>query len=192
VRQLHPVAGAWRAAPRRAPPVTVGTPGCRRAGRGALTRRPRRAAQVDITEGIQKQCTVLWCKECNRWLNVRAAARTPAPAPRSAPHAPARATPAQPPKAWMRAELESKELLTFCVKKVKGLAKVKLVDAGFVWTEPHSRRLKLKLTVQAEVLNGAILQQTFVVEARARGSRRSGAAGARHGGAACGAAAAAR
>ncbi len=28
--------------------------------------------QVDITEGIQKQCTVLWCKECNRWLNVRA------------------------------------------------------------------------------------------------------------------------
>ena len=28
-------------------------------------------SQVDITEGIQKQCTVLWCKECNRWLNVR-------------------------------------------------------------------------------------------------------------------------
>ena len=72
----------------------------------------------------------------------------------------------------MRAELESKELLTFCVKKVKGLSKVKLVDAGFIWTEPHSRRLKLKLTIQAEVLNGAILQQTFVVEVR---SRRDGA-----------------
>ena len=41
---------------------------------------------------------------------------------------------------------------------------VKLVDAGFVWTEPHSRRLKVKLTIQAEVLGGAILQQTFVVE----------------------------
>ena len=41
---------------------------------------------------------------------------------------------------------------------------VKLVDAGFVWTEPHSRRIKVKLTVQAEVMNGAILQQTFVVE----------------------------
>ena len=41
---------------------------------------------------------------------------------------------------------------------------VKLVDAGFVWTEPHSRRIKAKLTVQAEVMNGAILQQTFVVE----------------------------
>lgn len=38
------------------------------------------------------------------------------------------------------------------------------MDAGFVWTEPHSRRIKVKLTVQAEVMNGAILQQTFVVE----------------------------
>jgi len=41
---------------------------------------------------------------------------------------------------------------------------VKLVDAGFIWTEPHSRRLKVKVTVQAEVFNGAILQQSFVVE----------------------------
>ena len=41
---------------------------------------------------------------------------------------------------------------------------VKLVDAGFIWTEPHSKRLKVKVTVQAEVLNGAILQQSFVVE----------------------------
>ena len=41
---------------------------------------------------------------------------------------------------------------------------MKLVDAGFIWTEPHSRRLKVKVTVQAEVFNGAILQQSFVVE----------------------------
>ena len=41
---------------------------------------------------------------------------------------------------------------------------MKLVDAGFVWTEPHSRRLKVKLTIQKEVLNGAILQQAFVIE----------------------------
>ncbi len=55
-------------------------------------------SQVDITEGIQKQVTVLWCKECGRYL--------------------------QPPKHWLRAELESKELLTFCIKKIKGLNKV--------------------------------------------------------------------
>ncbi len=94
--------------------------------------------QVDITEGIQKQVTILWCKMCGRYL--------------------------QPPKHWLQAEQESKELLTFCIKRIRGLQKVKLVDAGFIWTEPHSMRLKVKLTVQAEVLNGAILQQSFVVE----------------------------
>ena len=81
---------------------------------------------------------MLWCKDSNRYL--------------------------QPPKHWVRAELESKELLTFCLKRVKGLAKVKLVDAGFIWTEPHSRRLKVKVLIQAEVMNGAILQQGFAVE----------------------------
>ena len=48
--------------------------------------------------------------------------------------------------------------------KMVPLVQVKLVDAGFVWTEPHSRRIKVKLTIQAEVMNGAILQQTFVIE----------------------------
>jgi nonsense-mediated mRNA decay protein 3 len=51
-----------------------------------------------------------------------------------------------------------------CLKKIKGLSKVHLVDAGFVWTEPHSKRIKVKLTVQKEVFGGAILQQTFIVE----------------------------
>lgn len=95
-------------------------------------------SQVDITEGIQKQIVILFCKECGRYLS--------------------------PPKQWIKAQLESKELLTFCVKKIKGLNKVKLVDAGFIWTEPHSKRLKVKLTIQKEVYNGTILQQAFVVE----------------------------
>ncbi|KDD75562.1 NMD3 nonsense mediated mRNA decay protein, partial [Helicosporidium sp. ATCC 50920] len=94
--------------------------------------------QVDITSGIQKQVTVLWCKACARYL--------------------------QPPKHWLAAEPESRELLTYCIKRVRGLSKVRLVDAAFVWTEPHSMRLKAKLTVQGEALNGALLQQSFVVE----------------------------
>ncbi|GBG76502.1 hypothetical protein CBR_g22250 [Chara braunii] len=94
--------------------------------------------QVDITEGLQKQLTIFYCRNCGRYL--------------------------QPPRAWIKAELESKELLTFCIKRMKNLSKVKLVDAGFVWTEPHSKRLKVKLTVQKEVFNDAILQQTFVAD----------------------------
>ncbi|XP_054016588.1 60S ribosomal export protein NMD3 [Hylaeus anthracinus] len=94
--------------------------------------------QIDITENIPKQATVQFCKGCERYL--------------------------QPPAEWVHASLESKELLTLCLKKLKGLNRVKLVDAGFVWTEPHSMRLKVKLTVQAEVMSGAVLQQVFVVE----------------------------
>lgn len=51
----------------------------------------------------------------------------------------------------MSCALESRELLAICLKKLKGLNKVHLVDAGFVWTEPHSKRVKVKLTVQKEV-----------------------------------------
>jgi nonsense-mediated mRNA decay protein 3 len=47
--------------------------------------------------------------------------------------------------------LESRELLAICLKRLKGLSKVHLVDAGFVWTEPHSKRIKVKLTIQKEV-----------------------------------------
>jgi len=94
--------------------------------------------QIDITEGIPKQVTIHWCRKCGRYLS--------------------------PPNHWLVCAPESPQLLTFCVKKIKGLSKVKLVDAGFVWTEPHSRRLKVKLTVQKEVFAATILQQIFVVE----------------------------
>ncbi|KYQ94057.1 60S ribosomal export protein [Tieghemostelium lacteum] len=94
--------------------------------------------QVDITEGIPKQLVIQWCRGCNRYL--------------------------QPPNHWVLCELESSELLVLCIKRIKGLNKVKLVDASWVWTEPHSRRLKVKLTIQKEVFTSSILQQVFIVE----------------------------
>nr|XP_002735759.1 PREDICTED: 60S ribosomal export protein NMD3-like [Saccoglossus kowalevskii] len=94
--------------------------------------------QVDITEGIPKQGVIYFCKNCERYL--------------------------QPPESWVVCTLESRELLSLCLKKLKGLNKVNLVDAGFIWTEPHSKRLKVKLTIQKEVLGGTVLQQVFVVE----------------------------
>ncbi|XP_010528584.1 PREDICTED: 60S ribosomal export protein NMD3-like [Tarenaya hassleriana] len=95
-------------------------------------------SEVDITEGLQKQVLIIHCPECDCYL--------------------------QPPKTWLKAQWESKELLTFCVKRLKNLNKVRLVHAEFVWTEPHSKRIKVKLRVQKEVLNGAVLEQAYVVE----------------------------
>lgn len=60
--------------------------------------------------------------------------------------------------------LESKELMSACLRKIPGLNKVKLVDAAWIWTEPHSLRLKIKLTVQKEIINGAVLQQSAVID----------------------------
>lgn len=70
----------------------------------------------------------------------------------------------QPPANWVSCALESRELLAMCLKRIKGLEKVHLVDANFVWTEPHSKRVKVKLTIQKEVLGSTILEQVFVVE----------------------------
>ncbi|KAJ3376138.1 hypothetical protein GGF31_000205 [Allomyces arbusculus] len=93
---------------------------------------------VDITEGIPKQSTVHYCRNCERYL--------------------------QPPNVWVACALESRELMALLLKRLRGLTKVRLVDAVFVWTEPHSKRIKVKLTIQKEVFANTILQQVFVVE----------------------------
>jgi len=41
---------------------------------------------------------------------------------------------------------------------------VKLLDASFIWTEPHSRRIKIKLTVEKEIMHNVWAQQSFPVE----------------------------
>lgn len=93
-------------------------------------------SQIDITEGIPKSLVLHHCRDCNRYN--------------------------RPP--WTLCELESAELLALCLKNIKGLKRVKLLDASFIWTEPHSRRIKIKLSVQKEVQTNTLLQQSFQVE----------------------------
>ncbi|EGD82533.1 CGI-07 protein [Salpingoeca rosetta] len=95
-------------------------------------------SRVDITDGIPKSVALFHCKGCGRYSN--------------------------PPKGWLVAQLESRELLSLCLRKLTGLSKVRLVDAGFIWTEPHSKRVKVRLVIQKEVLSDVILQQEFIVE----------------------------
>ncbi|PCH39171.1 NMD3-domain-containing protein [Wolfiporia cocos MD-104 SS10] len=93
---------------------------------------------VDITEGIPKQASLSYCRNCERFLS--------------------------PPSTWAIVQPESQELLAICLRKLKGLAKVRLTDAHFIWTEPHSKRLRVSLTIQKEVLTATILEQTFEIE----------------------------
>ncbi|MCJ1311981.1 hypothetical protein MMC25_005655 [Agyrium rufum] len=93
---------------------------------------------IDISEGIPREATIHTCRDCERWL--------------------------QPPQSWVTATPESRELLALCLRKLRGLNKVRIIDASFIWTEPHSRRVKVKITIQSEPFTGTILQQTFEVE----------------------------
>lgn len=92
--------------------------------------------RVDISAGISRNCSVTYCKGCGRYE--------------------------KPP--WLVAELESPQLLAICLGNVKGLKTVHLVDATWIWTEPHSRRLKIKLTVRKEAFDHVVLEQTIVIE----------------------------
>jgi len=81
-------------------------------------------------------------------------------------------------KHWVAAELESRELLALVLKFLPGLHKgggreggsaaggggMEVAEAGWIWTEPHSKRLKVKLTVRKEVLNGVTVQQRVQAE----------------------------
>ncbi|KAF8475627.1 NMD3 family-domain-containing protein [Kalaharituber pfeilii] len=93
---------------------------------------------TDISEGIPREATMHFCRGCERWL--------------------------QPPSQWLAAQPESRELLALCLRKLKGLSKVRIIDASFIWTEPHSKRIKVKITVQSEAYQNTIIQQAFEVE----------------------------
>lgn len=92
---------------------------------------------VDVSEGVSRNVNIFRCRTCERWLrNLK----------------------------WFKADLETAELLAICLKKITGLNKIRLVDAVWVWTEPHSKRLKIRLTVEKEVFANAIVQKKFIVE----------------------------
>ena len=99
------------------------------------------ASGSDVSKGISTEGTLHQCRGCQRW------------------HKDA--------NKWIACELESRELMALCLANVAGLKskgqQVRLVDAGWIWTEPHSMRLKVRLTVQKEVQAGTILQQSFTV-----------------------------
>eukprot|EP00929_Paragymnodinium_shiwhaense_P002931 TRINITY_DN103272_c0_g1_i1.p1 TRINITY_DN103272_c0_g1~~TRINITY_DN103272_c0_g1_i1.p1 ORF type:complete len:520 (-),score=108.18 TRINITY_DN103272_c0_g1_i1:108-1667(-) len=93
--------------------------------------------EVSIIDGISRQVVLPHCRNCGRYNKP----------------------------GWTKCELESRELLGICLKRIRGLTKdVRLVDASFIWTEEHSKRIRVKITVQKEVAASSVLQQSMVVE----------------------------
>ncbi|WVZ67355.1 hypothetical protein U9M48_016443 [Paspalum notatum var. saurae] len=98
-------------------------------------------ARVDITEGVPRHAALAHCPACSTYL--------------------------QPPRSWLRAAPESPELMQILLRRVhRQIARlgVAVAAAELVFTEPHSKRLKLRLRLRREVLRGVTLEQAHVVE----------------------------
>lgn len=92
---------------------------------------------VDITQGIPREAHIQFCRDCDRWM--------------------------MPPNLWVVAQPESREMLSMCLKRLRGINKVRVIDARFIWTEPNSRRIRVKITVQDTIGEGMLLNQSFEV-----------------------------
>ncbi|KAJ6831980.1 60S ribosomal export protein NMD3 [Iris pallida] len=104
--------------------------------------------------------------QCPRCLSARADLTSPLPRHLSL-YCPECISYLQPPKTYLRADPESKQLLSICLSRVKkplSSNRLKLIHADFVWTEPHSKRIKLRLRVQGELDRNTIVEQTHVAE----------------------------
>ncbi|EZG65867.1 NMD3 family protein [Gregarina niphandrodes] len=95
-----------------------------------------------VAEEISETNTVNYCKSCQRYESKNQ---------------------------WLMCEWESKELLALCLKRIRKPKDVRLVEASFIWTESHSRRIKVQIGVEREIDNVTIRQKkivTFVVTTR--------------------------
>ena len=103
------------------------------------------AQEFNLAEVVQRgpggahQITVFQCRKCRRYQRTE--------------------------KHYEYATPESPQLLTICLKHIPALSdpNIHLVDAGWIWTEPHSMRLKVRLTIRTE-LQSVMVQQRVMVE----------------------------
>lgn len=55
--------------------------------------------------------------------------------------------------------------MSLCLKRVTGLNKARIIDAFWIWTEPHSKRLKIGIEIEKTVLDGKMnIRQKVEVE----------------------------
>ena len=91
---------------------------------------------IDIVSNLPKEFTLTYCKKCDRFN--------------------------RPP--WVKIERESPEMMSYCLSKLKNFNhKIKIIDSSFIYTEPHSKVIKLKVTVQKEV-DKNLINQSVIIE----------------------------
>lgn len=94
--------------------------------------------RINVSEGIEEKQEITRCSGCLRFYNVN--------------H-------------WKMIELESADLMTLCLKTIKGLKNVKIVDSSFIWQEPNCKVVKVKIQIQREC-EGVTLEKGMIITYR--------------------------
>ncbi|KAL8448136.1 hypothetical protein Emed_003949 [Eimeria media] len=96
--------------------------------------------ELDVSSQVCRTFVVDHCRQCGRFKDAQGK--------------------------WLPCEIESRELLALCLKKIRGLKSLaKIVDCRWVFTEAHSNKLILRITARADVLeNKAQVEQAFNVQ----------------------------
>lgn len=79
--------------------------------------------QNDISSKIPKLLLLPWCRYCHKYFGT----------------------------SWILCQRESKELLSICLKKLRGLQELKILEANFTYSEEHSKRIYVKVKVEKAV-----------------------------------------
>ena len=103
------------------------------------------STNTNLTEVIQ-------CSKCDRWLQGKSGSARSGTAGGSGS------------STWMAFEPESSGLLHYFLRQFVPIMQAKLddfkmLDASFIWTEPHSRRIKVSVIYQRSVLNQKVTLQ---------------------------------
>ena len=93
-------------------------------------------SDIDITEGVQRHVILQKCSGCDRWN--------------------------RPP--WLTLKQESPEMLSYCLKRVRNLDKVKVTEAKFLYTDPSHNLIRVRVVVEKEVMGKALLRQGLTIE----------------------------
>ena len=91
---------------------------------------------LNIKTSIPREFEIVYCRECKRFL--------------------------RPP--YVKIDRESSDMMKLCLSRIKSYdKKAKIIDSNFIYTEPHSKIIKIKVTLQKEIEKN-IITQSLVIE----------------------------
>ena len=90
---------------------------------------------LNIKTSIPTEFEIIYCRECQRFL--------------------------RPP--YVKITRDSTDMMNLCLSRIKSYdKKVKIIDSNFIYTEPHSKIIKIKITMEKEIEKNIITQNLIV------------------------------